>query len=186
MAFNFNKLTIKAQESVAGAQSLAQEAGNPELTTLHLLAALLDEREGIVKPLFDKIGDNRLQLDGFVANELERLPKSSGGSTPQPNAALREVLEASAKISAEMKDEFVSTEHLLLALAESKGDPAGRLLNQVGASHDAILHALQAVRGTQRVTDQNPESKYQALERDALDLTERARQGKLDPVMGRY
>ncbi len=184
MAFNFNKLTIKAQEAVAGAQSLTQEAGNPELTTLHLLAALLAEREGIVKPLFDKIGVNTNQLDGFVSTELGRLPASSGGSAPQPNAALREVLETSAKISAEMKDEFVSTEHLILALARVKS-PAKNLLEMAGIREQDILQALAQVRGSARVTDQSPEDKFQALQKYGIDLVERATMGKLDPVIGR-
>src|SRR5687767_893963 len=113
MAFNFNKLTLKAQEAVAGAQSLAQERGNPEMTPLHVLAALVKESEGVVKPLFEKIGVNLRQLDSTVMSELNRLPKSSSSSTPQPSAECRDVLESAARISTEMKDEFVSTEHLL-------------------------------------------------------------------------
>ncbi|HTN75398.1 MAG TPA: AAA family ATPase, partial [Pirellulaceae bacterium] len=184
MAFNFNKLTIKAQEAVAGAQSLAQEHGNPELTPLHLLAALLRESEGIVKPLFDKIGVNSRQLDGMVQSELGRLPKSSGGSTPQPNAECRDVLEGSAKVAATMKDEFVSTEHLVLSLTQTKS-PAKNLLELAGVREKDILQALQQVRGTARVTDQSPEDKFQALQKYDIDLVERATLGKLDPVIGR-
>jgi ATP-dependent Clp protease ATP-binding subunit ClpB len=184
MAFNFNKLTIKAQEAVASAQSLAQDKGNPELTPLHLLKALLGEAEGIVKPLFDKIGVNVRQLQTTVDSELGRLPSSSSGNTPQPNSECRNVLETSAKISASMQDEFVSTEHLLLALTQV-ASPAKNLLQMAGVREKDILEALKKVRGSARVTDQTPEDKYEALKKYGIDLVERAMMGKLDPVIGR-
>ena len=119
MNFRFDKLTVKAQEAVAAAQALAQERGHPELDSLHLLAALVAQRDGIVKPMLDKIGVNANQLTGLLNAELSRLPKVSGGSTPQPNQALQQVLQASVREAETMKDDFVSTEHLLLALAKT-------------------------------------------------------------------
>jgi ATP-dependent Clp protease ATP-binding subunit ClpB len=182
----FDKFTQKAQEAAQGAQSIAAEHGHQQMHPLHLLIALADESEGVVAAVFDKCGIQRKVVAEDARKLLRDIPQvqgAQGGTHLAP--ALNAVFENAFKESERFKDEFVSTEHLLLALSESKSDPAGKLLNQVGASHDAILHALQAVRGSQRVTDQNPESKYQALERYALDLTERARQGKLDPVIGR-
>jgi len=182
----FDKFTQKAQEAAQGAQSIASEHGHQLVHPLHLLIALAEEREGVVGAVFDKCGIQRAVVAEDARKLLHDIPQvqgAQGGTHLSP--PLNAVLEEAFKETERFKDEFVSTEHLLLALAESKGDPAGRLLDQVGASHDAILHALQAVRGSQRVTDQNPESKYQALERYSIDLTESARQGKLDPVIGR-
>jgi ATP-dependent Clp protease ATP-binding subunit ClpB len=184
MTFRFDKLTIKAQEAVARAQSLAGEQGHPEIDSLHLLAALLDESEGIVKPVLDKLGANHVQLAGMVKSELARMPKISGGSTPHPNQSLREVLEESARAADTMKDDFVSTEHLLLALAKVDSK-AKRLLELNGIREKDLLTALRSVRGSARVTDQTPEGKFQALQRYGIDLVERANQGKLDPVIGR-
>ena len=116
---------------------------------------------------------------------IEALPKVGGTTDHYLSPALKEILDQASKETEQFKDEFVSTEHLLLALAKKKSDAAGRILSRLGVTHDAILKALVAVRGTQRVTDQNPEAKYQALERYARDLTELARRGKLDPVIGR-
>jgi ATP-dependent Clp protease ATP-binding subunit ClpB len=184
MAFRFEKLTIKAQEAVAAAQSMASERGNPEITPLHLLSALTSEADGVAKPIFEKIGVNLAQLKRLIDAELARLPQASGGSQPQPNAELRAVLEGSAKEAAAMKDEFVSVEHLLLALTKNNS-PAKNLLQINGVRDQDILSALQAVRGSARVTDQNPESQYQALQKYGIDLVEKASQGKLDPVIGR-
>jgi ATP-dependent Clp protease ATP-binding subunit ClpB len=184
MAFRFDKLTIKAQEAVSGAQNLATDRGGSEFDPLHLLAALLVEQDGLVRPLLEKIGVNVGQLDRMVEGELNRLPKVSGGSQPQPNAALRQVLEGSSKEAATMKDEFVSTEHLLLALAKTDSK-ARSLLKLNGVDEHDILKALQAVRGSGRVTDQNPEEKFQALKKYGVDLVEKAQAGKLDPVIGR-
>lgn len=184
MAFRFDKLTIKAQEAVAAAQNLATEKGHPEVDALHLLSALLRESEGVVQPIFNKIGVNRDQLSKMVEAELSRLPKTSGGSQPQVNAGLRDVLETSARDASAMKDEFVSTEHLLVALTKGK-TKAKQLLELNGVREADILSALQTVRGSSRVTDQNPEEKYQALQRYGIDLVEAANAGKLDPVIGR-
>jgi len=184
MAFHFNKLTIKAQEAVAGAQSAAAERGNPEIDCLHLLNALLEERDGLVRPLFEKIGANIGQITKLVQQEINRLPKSSGGSQPNPNRAMIQVLDTAMKEATAMQDEFVSVEHLLLAL--TKVDSSAKKLLQVsGLQADNILTGLKSVRGSARVTDQSPEGKFQALEKYGTDLVARASTGKLDPVIGR-
>ncbi len=184
MAFHFNKLTIKAQEAVAGAQSSAAERGNPELDSLHLLGALLEERDGLVRPLFEKIGANIAQITKLVQQELNRLPKSSGGSQPNPNRAMMQVLDTALTEATAMQDEFVSVEHLLLALTKVESS-AKKLLQVSGIQADNILNGLKSVRGSARVTDQSPEGKFQALEKYGTDLVARASTGKLDPVIGR-
>jgi len=184
MNFRFDKLTVKAQEAVAGAQNLAQEKGHPELDSLHLLFTLVAQRDGIVKPILDKIGVNAGQLNGLLNSELSRLPKVTGGATPQPNQALQQVLQASMREAEAMKDDFVSTEHLLLAVTKTPCK-AQNLLQINGVREADVLNALRAVRGSSRVTDQSPEDKFQALQRYGIDLVERAGQGKLDPVIGR-
>ncbi|WP_425615775.1 ATP-dependent chaperone ClpB [Anatilimnocola sp. NA78] len=184
MPFRFDKLTIKAQEAVSGAQNLAAEKGNPEIDSLHLLSTLLSERDGLVRPLLEKIGVNIAQLTKLVDGELNRLPKSSGGSQPNPNRALGQILEGAAKEAQQMQDEFVSVEHLLLSL--TKNDSTARNLLQVNGVRDKdVLNALKDVRGSGRVTDQSPEDKFQALKKYGIDLVEKAQAGKLDPVIGR-
>jgi len=185
MAIRWEKFTVKSQEAVQAASQLAAEHGNPEILPLHLLAALIEDREGIIVPVLEKVGVPASQLRLKVQEALDKLPKVSGGAQPTASAALNRVFERAFKEAENFKDEYVSTEHLLLALAEAKNDGAQLLLASLGATHDAILKSLTTVRGTQRVTDQNPEAKYQALEKYAKDLTELARRGKLDPVIGR-
>ncbi len=184
MAFQFDKLTIKGQEAVAKAQSLASDQGHAQIEPLHLLQALLEESEGVIAPLLEKIGTNRTQLDGIVRSELQRIPKVSGGSPPQPSNELVRVLETAQREADTMKDEFVSTEHLLLALTKVESK-AKNILKLHALTDKEILQAMQTIRGSQRVTDQTPEAKFQALEKYGIDLVERARQGKLDPVIGR-
>jgi ATP-dependent Clp protease ATP-binding subunit ClpB len=184
MAFRMDKLTLKAQEALQNAQSLASERGNPELDPLHLLAAILADSDGIARPVLEKIGANPQQLARLAEAEINRLVKSSGGNVPQPNKTLMQILEAADKEAAAMKDEFVSVEHLLLALAKV-GSSVKNLLQINGVSEKDILGALRTVRGSQRVTDQSPEEKYQALKKYGNDLVERASAGKLDPVIGR-
>jgi ATP-dependent Clp protease ATP-binding subunit ClpB len=184
MPFRFDKLTIKAQEAVARAQELATEAGNPQLEPVHLLSSLLAEDGGIVRPVLDKLGANVGQLDTIVDAELKHLPKASGGAPPQPSQQLAKVLDAAQAEADGMKDEFVSTEHLLLALAGTKSK-AQDILQLNAITKDKLLGALQSVRGSARVTDQTPEGKFQALEKYGIDLVERAKAGKLDPVIGR-
>jgi ATP-dependent Clp protease ATP-binding subunit ClpB len=184
MSFRFEKLTVKAQEAVAAAQSKATQQGNPQVETLHLLDALMGESEGIVFPLFQRIGVNLPKLKEQLAAELQRLPKASGGAAPAVGQELAKVLQGSAEEAATMRDEFVSTEHLLLAMANTE-NRAGRLLELNGVDRNDILKSLQAVRGSARVVDQNPESAFQALEKYGIDLVAKAEQGKLDPVIGR-
>ncbi|MGH9545264.1 MAG: ATP-dependent chaperone ClpB [Terriglobales bacterium] len=187
MAIRWEKLTVKAQEAVQRGNELAAEHGNPELLPLHLLAALLEDKDGIVLPVLEKIGIGPQAVLSETYREIERLPKVSGGGAAQAtlSKAANELLERAFKEAANFKDEYVSTEHLLLAITHLKRDPAQEMLARQGATYDAILKALTSVRGSQKVTDQNPEAKYQALERYARDLTEQARRGKLDPVIGR-
>ncbi len=184
MAFRFDKFTIKAQEAVQAAVELAGSRGNPQVSPVHLLQTLVAERDGIVRPLLDKIGVDRAQLERIIEAELSHLPKVSGGSQPQPDQDLMKVFEAATGESAAMKDEFVSTDHLLLALAKTPSK-AKNVLQLAAVSEKDLLAGLQAVRGQSRVTDQNPEEKFQALEKYGIDLTQRATQGKLDPVIGR-
>ena len=188
MAIRWDKFTVKAQEAVQRANELASEHGNSELAPVHLLAALVEDKEGIVAPVLEKIGIGPQSVLSDLYKEIEKLPKVSGSAGPnQPtmSSQVNQLLEKAFKEADAFKDEYVSTEHILLALTGLKRDPAQELLARYGATHDAILKALTAVRGSQRITDQNPEAKYQALERYARDLTEQARRGKLDPVIGR-
>jgi ATP-dependent Clp protease ATP-binding subunit ClpB len=179
---NFNKLTVKGQEAIVEAQNLARGAGNPEVTPEHLLVALLRQEGGIVVPILNKLGLNPGSIEAEAAAEIGKYSKVGGASAePMVSSALRKVFDAAFKAADDFKDEYVSTEHLLLGLAQTKND----ILKRHGVTRDALLKALQSVRGTQRVTDQNPEDKYQALERYARDLTQLARRGKLDPVIGR-
>jgi ATP-dependent Clp protease ATP-binding subunit ClpB len=183
---NFNKLTVKAQEAVAEAQNLARSAGNPELTPEHLLLALLRQDGGIVAPILNKLGLNPGAIEAEDAAEVAKFSKVAGESAePGVSSSMRKVFDEAFKLAAQFSDEYVSTEHFLLAIAQAKQTTAGKILARHGAVPDALLKALQSVRGTQRVTDQNPEDKYQALERYARDLTQLARRGKLDPVIGR-
>ena len=184
MAFRFDKLTIKGQEAVMAAQSAAADRGHAQIDPLHLLAGLLAEKEGIVGPLLDRIGANRAQLDKIVEAELSHFAKVSGGATPQPSRELNEVFDAAQREADGLKDEFVSTEHLLLALTKVESK-AKRILQLNAIGERELLKAMQAVRGSARVTDQSPEEKFQALARYGIDLVERARKGKLDPVIGR-
>ncbi|MFZ0321483.1 MAG: ATP-dependent chaperone ClpB [Candidatus Sulfotelmatobacter sp.] len=186
MPIRWDKFTVKAQEAVQRANDLASEHGNPELMPLHLLAALLEDKEGIVAPVLEKIGIGPQAVLSDLYREIEKLPKVSGEAAQATiSNAANKLLEQAFKEAANFKDEYVSTEHLLLAITHLKQDAAAKILAQHGATYDAILKALTSVRGSQKVTDQNPEAKYQALERYARDLTEQARRGKLDPVIGR-
>jgi len=186
MAIRWDKFTLKAQEAMQRANELASEHGNPELLPLHLLGALLEDREGIVPPVLEKIGIAPQAALNDVYDAIGKLPKVSGASSQASlSSVASQLLERAFKEASNFKDEYVSTEHLLLAAADLKRDPAQEILVRHGATYDAILKALTVVRGSQRITDQNPEAKYQALERYAKDLTELARRGKLDPVIGR-
>jgi ATP-dependent Clp protease ATP-binding subunit ClpB len=186
MPIRWDKFTVKSQEAVQRASQVAAEHGNPEMLPVHLLAALIEDREGIVPPILEKIGIGPQAVLNEALNEISRLPQVSGAAAqPNMSQALNQLLDGSFKEADKFKDEYVSTEHLLLAITNLKRDPAQEILARHGATYDAILRALTAVRGSQKVTDQNPEGKYQALQRYAKDLTELARRGKLDPVIGR-
>ncbi len=185
MATRFDKFTVKAQEALQGTQDVAARFGNQQLDPLHLLLTLIEQKEGIVPSLLARLGAPPSAVATETERAIEALPKVGGTTDHYLSSALKEVLDQAAKETEQFKDEFVSTEHLLLALSRKSKEAAGRILAKHGITHDAILKALVSVRGTQRVTDQNPEDKYQALERYARDLTELARRGKLDPVIGR-
>jgi ATP-dependent Clp protease ATP-binding subunit ClpB len=186
MAIRWEKLTVKSQQAMQQAQARATELGNPEVQPVHLLLALVEDREGVIPAVLEKIGVPTERLEHELHAIEEKLPRVAGSaSQPGLSQTLNKALEQAFREAANFKDEYVSTEHLLLGAAHLKGDAAREALAAVGATHEAILKALTAVRGSQRVTDQNPEGKFQALEKYAKDLTELARRGKLDPVIGR-
>ena len=180
----FDKLTIKGQEALSEAQSLASSRGHAQIQPAHLLRELLAQPDGSTIPVLQKLGVALDPLGRDIEQLLERQPRIHGGAQPQINPVLGQVLDAAFAQAETMSDEYVSTEHLLIALAEAK-DETGQLLQHAGATRDTILKALQSVRGGARVTDPDPESKYQALEKFGRDLTDVARKGKLDPVIGR-
>ncbi|MGA2539156.1 MAG: Clp protease N-terminal domain-containing protein, partial [Terracidiphilus sp.] len=172
MAIRWEKLTVKSQQAMQQAQSQAAELGNPEVLPVHLLLALIEDREGVIPSVLGKIGVPTERLEHDLHQIEDKLPRVAGSaSQPGLSQALNRVLEQAFREAANFKDEYVSTEHLLLGAAHLKGDAAHDALVALGATHDAILKALTAVRGSQRVTDQNPEGKFQALEKYAKDLT---------------
>ncbi|HEX7252289.1 MAG TPA: ATP-dependent chaperone ClpB [Thermoanaerobaculia bacterium] len=182
----FDQLTIKAQEAIQEAQRDARARGNAELTPNHLLLALLKQSEGVVVPILQKLGVDPSALEREIEAELDRQPKVSGASADAtPSRDLTRVLDNAFEVAKDFGDEYVSTEHFLIALAEpSAGDTAKKLASK-GAKKDALLKALKEVRGSTRITDPNPEDKYQALKKYTRDLTDLARRGKIDPVIGR-
>ena len=186
MAIRWDKFTVKSQEAIQQAQAHAAELGNPELQPVHVLLALVEDREGVVPAVLEKIGVPVERLETELHRIEEKLPRVAGAAAqPGLSQTLTRALEQAFKEASNFKDEYVSTEHLLLGIAHLKGDAATDALSGLGATRDAVLKALTAVRGSQRVTDQNPEGKFQALEKYAKDLTDLARRGKLDPVIGR-
>ena len=181
----FEKMTVKAQEAVQSAQEVAARHENQQIEPIHLLAALAAQADGVVPPLLARLGIRSELLAQEIEKEIGKLPRVQGFAQQHMGKPLNEVLERAFKEAENFKDEYVSTEHLFLAIAKQDRDPAGQLLKRQGASHEAILQALTSVRGTQRVTSQNPEATYESLEKYARDLTELARRQKLDPVIGR-
>ena len=181
---NPDRLTVKATEALNEAVDLARRAGNPLVYDLHLLLALLSQDEGIVVPILQKLGVSVAQLRETVGREMARYPKQSNAQ-PTLSREINQVFDKAEADAKKLGDEFVSTEHFLLALSDVKGTESRNLLNGVGATHDELMEALQTVRGSHRVTDQTPENQYQALQRYTRDLTDAARKGKLDPVIGR-
>src|ERR1700737_879746 len=180
-----DKFTQKMQEALQAAQDIASQFNHQEIANEHFLSALLDQTDGIAQPLLEKIGVPVDRLRERLASELERRPKVHGASVDlRLSNELRSVLDVAEKEMAKLKDEFTSAEHYLLALTGANA-PAAKLLKDLGVTRDKLMQALQQVRGSQRVTDQNPEGKYQTLEKYGRDLTELARRGKIDPVIGR-
>src|SRR5256884_8909475 len=181
----FDKLTLKAQEALQASQSHASEKGHPQVAPEHLVWALIEQKDGVVLPILQKLGVNLQTIARDLADAVDKLPKVSGQAELYVSPALGRILEDAQKEADQFKDEYVSTEHLLIALSHAKGEAASRLLESHGVTKDAILKVLVSIRGTQKITDPNPEEKYQALQRYTRDLTELARKGKLDPVIGR-
>src|SRR4051812_28368319 len=180
-----DKLTIKTREALVAAQDLAARTGQPEMLPEHVFLALVQQEGGLVAPLLKKVGADPQRMAAEVRQELDRLPKQQGGLEVGFSRKARDLIEAAEREAEKFKDEYTSTEHLLLALAHKDFGAPSRALKDAGISHDSLLKALSEVRGSQRVTDENPEGKYQALEKYTRDLTEVARKGKLDPVIGR-
>jgi len=180
-----DKLTIKSQEALQEAQGQCSARGHQSLEASHLLAALLAQPDGSTLPILLKLGASADQLAGELGRQFEQTPKVTGGAQPQMSQALSRIMEAAFEEAAGMQDEYVSTEHWLLAMASDDADASGRVLRSVGANREGILQALQSIRGSAKITDQDPESKYQSLEKFGTDLTDAARIGKLDPVIGR-
>ncbi|MHB8609832.1 MAG: ATP-dependent chaperone ClpB [Candidatus Acidiferrales bacterium] len=181
----FDKMTVKAQEALQQANDVAACHENQQIEPVHLLAALVSQTDGVVPPLLARLGIRTEVLTQEIEREIARLPKVQGFAQQHMGKPLNNVLERAFDETGRFKDEYVSTEHLFLALAGEERGPAGQLLKRLGATHEAILQALTGVRGSQRVTSQNPEATYASLEKYARDLTELARRGKLDPVIGR-
>ena len=184
MAFRFDKFTIKAREAVQAAQNLAADYGHQEIDGVHILAALLAQKEGVVPAVLEKLGADRAALLKGIQDELARRPKVTGGQhyLGQP---LLNAFDKAGDEARRLKDEYVSGEHILVALASEPATPVGAILKRAGVTPEAVFEALKEIRGGQRITDENPEEKYQALQRYSRDLVELARAGKLDPVIGR-
>src|SRR5499427_1530619 len=181
----FDKLTLKGQEALQSGQSHAQEKGNPQVAPEHLLWALMEQKEGVVLPILQKLGVNLQTIARELADLVAKLPKVQGQAELYISPALNRILEEAQKEADNFKDEYVSAEHLLIALSNAKGEEVSRLLQSQGVTKDNILKVLVSIRGSQKITDPNPEEKYQALQRYSRDLTDLARKGKLDPVIGR-
>src|SRR4051812_23160941 len=180
-----DKYTQKMQEALQAAQSLASDLNHSEIGNEHFLAALLDQTEGVTRPVLEKMGVNAGDLRKRLQQELESRHKVHGAAADvRVGNELRSVLDSAEKEMSTLRDEFVSAEHYLLALTNSKTS-AAKMLKQDGITREKLMQALQQVRGSQRVTDQNPEGKYQTLEKYGRDLTQMARRGKIDPVIGR-
>jgi len=181
----YDKLTIKTQEAIQQAQRLASQYEHQQVDVEHVLIALIDQPEGVVNPILQKLGARPETIRAELAAELQKRPKVYGGEA-ELSSRLAKILTQKAIEEAErLKDEYISTEHLLIVFADQAGGAAQKILNRYGVTKDAIFKVLQSIRGTQRITDQNPEDKYQALAKFSRDLTDLARKGKLDPVIGR-
>ncbi len=183
---NIDKFTLKSQEALQSAKGIAEQRNHQQIDVEHLLYALLMQKEGIVIPIIQKLGANPNLIASQLEGELNRIPRVTGGTGQvYLSSRLNEVLNVAWKEAERLTDEYLSTEHLLIAIADERGGASSRILQANGVTKDAIFRVLQEIRGSHRVTDQNPEEKYQALKRYSRDLTEEARKGKLDPVIGR-
>src|SRR3989441_396184 len=180
-----DKFTVKAQEALQEAQAIARKRDHQEILPEHLLAALLQQQDGLVPPLLQRVGVEPRLLQQRLEDELRKVAQVHGGEGGHLSQRALKVLDAAEEEARKMKDEYVSTEHMLLALVAEKRGAAAEALKSVGVTRDRIAQALAAVRGSQRITSNDPESQYRALEKYAIDLTDRARKGKLDPVIGR-
>ena len=179
------KLTLKSQEALSEAQRLAREMSHQEMDGEHLLLALLGQSESLVPELLQKIGLPPAKLQSELEHDLSRRHKVEGGAEVYASPALRKALDAAQSEATKLKDDYVSTEHLLLGLLDDGGASLKKMLSAAGLKRDVVLKALADLRGNQRVTDENPEAKFQALDKYGRDLTALARQGKIDPVIGR-
>jgi len=182
----FDRLTLKSQDAIQSAQEVARNHDHQQVTPEHLLLALLQQEEGVVIPIIQKLGANVTAIRQHLEDEIQKIPKVSGVSAElYMSPILGKILDSAWQEATQLKDEYLSVEHMLIALADNKESDAGQILRQNGVTKDNILKVLVDIRGSQKVTDQNPEDKYQALKRFGRDLTEEARKGKLDPVIGR-
>jgi ATP-dependent Clp protease ATP-binding subunit ClpB len=180
----WDRLTVMSQEAFQAAQAKAEEMGHQEVRPEHLLWSFLGQEENVVISVLTKLGVSPQNIRQELDRALERMPKTSGGEV-YVGTSLRQLMNEAQKAADQLKDEYISTEHLFLAMLRDTASGVGILLAENGVREDAVLQALAAVRGTQRITDPQPEGKYQALQRYGRDLTDLARRGKLDPVIGR-
>src|SRR5260221_4010086 len=185
LLMKIERFTDKAREAISDAAEIAKQYNHGQIEVAHLLDGLLKQEGGVVQQIIQKVGGNEAAARRIVENEIERLPRVYGGSEPGISPRLRKVLESAWREMSNFKDEYLSVEHLLLAMFDADDEVISRALKAAGLTYDNVLKALSAIRGSQRVTDQNPEGKYQALEKYGRNLTELAEQGKLDPVIGR-
>ena len=181
----FDRFTLKSQELIQNAQTLASTHGNQQIEPQHLLAAILDEKEGVARSVFKRLGASGDNIANAAVKAIDRLPKVSGAGEVYLSSAAKSVLDAAFAEAGKMKDEYTSIEHILLALCDKQAGEAARILSASGVNREAILKALMEIRGNQRITDPNPEEKYEALKKFSRNLTDMARSGKLDPVIGR-
>ncbi|MDL2268717.1 ATP-dependent chaperone ClpB [Desulfosarcina sp. OttesenSCG-928-A07] len=182
----FDKFTIKSQELIQEAQTLASTHGNQQIEPEHLLSAMLEDKDSVARSVFKKLGASEEKIIRDAKEAINRLPKVSGGGELYFSATARKVLESAFSEAGNMKDEYTSVEHILLSLCDAKtGGEAARILASAGVNREAVLQVLMDIRGNQRITDPNPEEKYEALKKFSQDLTDIARSGKLDPVIGR-
>ncbi|HVN97160.1 MAG TPA: ATP-dependent chaperone ClpB [Syntrophorhabdaceae bacterium] len=182
---NWEKLTIKAQEALSEAQKKAESLGHQAVENEHLLSALVTQKEGIIRPLLEKLGAKPDAIGGEVDRALQKVPRVEGSTQVYISPHLKQALDMAFTEAERLKDDYVSTEHFLIGMSEVKDGAASKILKNHGVTKDSIYAVLKDIRGTQRITDQAPEEKYQALQRYCRDLTEEARKGKLDPVIGR-